>query len=59
MTIGTGDNALYHKWFQGGWSHWTDHGGTLNGPPGVVSSVTDRLDIFANNANSHLLHTTG
>lgn len=50
------DNALWHKWFQGGWSNWESLGGTLGSSPTVSSWAPGRLDVFATNGSGVPIH---
>ena len=38
--VSGGDNALWHKWYENGWSNWESLGGFLSGPrPGSRGAV--------------------
>ncbi len=50
------DSALWHKWFQGGWSGWESLGGLLTSTPTVSSWDPGRLDVFVAGTNSHMWH---
>ncbi|MBW4614650.1 MAG: hypothetical protein KME21_15510 [Desmonostoc vinosum HA7617-LM4] len=51
-----GDNALWHKWFDGGWSDWESLGGILTSDPSAVSWANGRIDVFARGADNALWH---
>jgi hypothetical protein len=50
------DSALWHKWFQNGWSGWESLGGTLISAPAASSWAPGRLDIFAAGTDSAMWH---
>jgi spore germination protein YaaH len=50
------DNALWHKYYAGGWSIWTSLGGQLTSEPAAVSWGSGRIDVFARGANNDLQH---
>jgi hypothetical protein len=52
-----GNNALFHKWWDGsGWSGWVERGGTLTSAPAVASWGPNRLDVFIRGGNNVLYH---
>ncbi len=52
-----GDNALWHKWWDGtAWRGWESLGGQLNSKPAVVSWSAGRLDVFARGLDNALWH---
>lgn len=55
------DNAVYHKWFSGGWSGWESLGGGLLHPlgPAAVSWGFNRIDTFVVGIDSQLYHNGG
>ena len=50
------DNALWHRWYQGGWSDRESLGGALNSDPGVVCWGSGRVDVFARGNTDTLSH---
>jgi hypothetical protein len=50
------DNALWHKWYSGGWSNWESLGGVLTSDPGAVSWGSDRIDVFVRGTDNQLWH---
>jgi hypothetical protein len=50
------DNALWHKWFDGGWSDWESLGGFLTSDPTAVSWSNGRIDVFARGGDNALWH---
>ncbi|MEH2385895.1 MAG: hypothetical protein V7K14_08975, partial [Nostoc sp.] len=50
------DNALWHKWFDGGWSGWESLGGILTSSPTAVSWSYGRIDVFARGTDNALWH---
>lgn len=50
------DNALWHKYYAGGWSIWTSLGGQITSEPAAVSWSSGRIDVFARGANNDLQH---
>jgi hypothetical protein len=49
------DNALYHKWFDNGWSAgWQYLGGILTSPPVAASSWGFSGDVFVRGTDGHL-----
>ncbi|WP_229741964.1 hypothetical protein, partial [Kocuria dechangensis] len=50
------DRALYHKWFQGGWSDWESLGGGLYSNPAAVSWGPNRIDAFAIGGDHAMWH---
>jgi hypothetical protein len=52
-----GDNALYHKWWDGSaWRGWENLGGRIDGAPTAVSWGPNRIDVFARGMNNHMYH---
>ena len=51
-----GDNALYHKYFENGWSDWESLGGILTSDPAAVSWNAGRIDVFARGGDYALYH---
>jgi len=51
-----GDNALWHQWFQGGWSGWESLGSTLTSEPAAVSWGSGRIDVFWRGTDNTLQH---
>jgi hypothetical protein len=50
------DNALWHRWYQGGWSRWESLGGVLASDPACVSWGSGRLDVFVQGTDNALWH---
>jgi spore germination protein YaaH len=50
------DNALWHKYYAGGWSSWSSLGGQLTSEPAAVSWGKGRIDVFARGTNNDLQH---
>jgi hypothetical protein len=50
------DSALWHKWYQNGWSGWEYLGGVLTSEPAVCSWASGRLDVFVRGTDSALWH---
>ncbi len=50
------DSALWHKWYQNGWSGWESLGGVLTSAPGAVSWGPNRIDVFAAGTDSAMWH---
>jgi hypothetical protein len=51
------DNALYHKWFDNGWSaDWQYLGGILASPPVAASSWGFSGDVFVRGSDGHLYY---
>jgi hypothetical protein len=50
------DNAVYHKWFAGGWSSFEPQGGVTMDNPAAVSWGTNRIDVFIRGADNQLMH---
>jgi hypothetical protein len=50
------DNALWHKWYDGGWSGWESLGGVLTSDPTAVSWSNGRIDVFARGTGNALWH---
>lgn len=50
------DDALYHRWYAGGWSAWERLGGGLTSDPAAVSWGPNRLDVFARGTDNALWH---
>jgi hypothetical protein len=51
-----GDNALWHKYFENGWSDWESLGGHLTSDPSAVSWGNGRIDVFARGEDNALIH---
>ena len=52
-----GDNAVWHKWWDGfNWGGWESLGGLLTSPPLAVSWDEDRLDLFALGGDNAVWH---
>lgn len=51
-----GDNALYHKWWNGAWHGWESLGGVLTSAPAAASWASGRLDVFARGQDNALWH---
>ena len=45
------DNALWHKWYDGGWLDWESLGGVIASDPSAVSWGHGRIDVFARGTN--------
>ena len=50
------DDALWHRWYDGGWSDWESLGGVLTSGPAVASWAPGRLDVFARGTDNALWH---
>jgi hypothetical protein len=50
------DSALWHRWYQNGWSGWESLGGVLTSGPGAVSWGPGRIDVFVAGTDSALWH---
>ena len=50
------DSALWHKWFENGWSGWEGLGGVLTSSPAAVSWDDGRIDVFVRGTDSALWH---
>ena len=50
------DNQLWHKWYQGGWSHWEPLGGALASGPAAVAWSAGRLDVFVRGSDNQVWH---
>jgi len=50
------DNALWHKYYANGWSHWESLGGSLSSDPAAVSWGSGRIDVFARGNDNALWH---
>jgi hypothetical protein len=50
------DNALWHKWYDNGWSGWESLGGTITSNPTAVSWSGGRIDAFARGTDNALWH---
>lgn len=58
------DNALWHKWYDGGWQNWESLGGPLGGQissdpesgPSVSSWGPQRLDVFVRGTDNAVWH---
>ena len=52
-----GDNALYHKWWDGSsWGGWESLGGGIDSAPGAVSWGPNRIDVFVRGLDNALYH---
>jgi Repeat of unknown function (DUF346) len=51
-----GDNSLYHKCFDGGWSGWESLGGILTSDPAAVSWGHGRIDVFVRGGDNAIHH---
>ena len=51
-----GDNALWHKYFDGGWSAWESLGGILTSAPSAVSWGKGRIDVVACGLNNTIIY---
>ncbi len=50
-----GDNALYHKWWNGmAWSEYERLGGSLEGAPAAISRGPNLIDAFFRGRDDHL-----
>jgi hypothetical protein len=52
----TSHNALWHKWYDGGWSGWESLGGVLRSDPDAVSWGEQRIDVFVRGTDRRLWH---
>jgi hypothetical protein len=51
------DDALWHRWFDGGrWSGWESLGGVLASGPDAASWSAGRLDVFVKGTDAQLWH---
>lgn len=50
------DNAVYHRFYQGGWSPWFPLGGYITSKPVIVATGYDRLSVFARGGDGSLWH---
>ncbi|MFE1664459.1 hypothetical protein [Microbacterium sp. P02] len=50
------DNAMWHKWFDGGWHEWESLGGIITSDPAATSWASGRLDVFARGTDNALWH---
>ena len=50
------DNALWHKWYDGGWHNWESLGGVLTNAPSAASWSPGRYDVFARGTDGALWH---
>ncbi len=50
------DNALWHKWYDGGWSDWESLGGQITSDPSAVCWGPGRIDVFARGMDNALWH---
>jgi hypothetical protein len=50
------DNALWHKWYSGGWHGWESLGGVLTSDPDAVSWGSGRIDVFVRGTDNALWH---
>jgi hypothetical protein len=51
------DNALHHKWYQGGWSGWEFLGGVLTSAPAAASWAPGRIDVAVRGTDNSAWHT--
>lgn len=51
-----GDNTLWHRYFENGWSDWESLGGFLTSDPSAVSWGNGRIDVFARGGDNALYH---
>jgi hypothetical protein len=51
-----GDNRLWHKWYQGGWSGWEPLGGVLASGPAATAWSVGRFDVFVRGTDNQLWH---
>jgi hypothetical protein len=50
------DSALWHRWYDGGWSGWESLGGVLTSSPAAVSWAAGRIDVVARGTDAALWH---
>jgi hypothetical protein len=50
------DNALWHRWYAGGWSHWQSLGGVITADPAAVSWGNGRIDLFVKGSDNQMHH---
>jgi hypothetical protein len=50
------DNAVYHRWYESGWSAWERHEGAMASGPSTISWGSGRLDLFAMGTDNTLQH---
>ena len=50
------DDALWHKWYDNGWSDWESLGGVLTSDPTAVSWSNGRIDVFVRGTDNALWH---
>ena len=50
------DNALWHRWFDGGWHGWESLGGIIDNEPAATSWSSGRIDVFARGMDNALWH---
>ena len=50
------DAAVWHKWYENGWSSWESLGGIKTSDPAAVSWGPGRIDIFARGQDNALWH---
>src|SRR5947209_5658029 len=50
------DNAMWHKFYEGGWSDWESLGGGLTSDPSAVSWGPGRVDFFARGQDNAMWH---
>ncbi|WP_236644094.1 trypsin-like peptidase domain-containing protein [Sorangium cellulosum] len=50
------DNAIWHKFYDGGWSSWTSLGGSLTSSPSATLTREGRLTVFAKGSDNAIWH---
>ncbi|WP_437721381.1 trypsin-like peptidase domain-containing protein [Sorangium sp. So ce861] len=50
------DNAIWHKYYDGGWSSWTSLGGSLTSAPSATLTREGRLTVFAKGSDNAIWH---
>lgn len=50
------DDALWHKYYEEGWSEWETLGGGLSSEPAAVSWAAGRIDVFVRGSDNALWH---
>ena len=50
------DAAVWHRWYEGGWSDWESLGGQITSDPAAVSWGPGRIDLFARGADNAIWH---
>ena len=56
MFVRGGDNQLWHKWYDGGWSGWEPLGGVLVDAPRSAQLGPGRLDVVVRGTDNQLWH---